>query len=180
MMTREDMLRELELLPVWQLRGPIETQPQIKTEKTVPVSEPVLVQQQTVTFIASDDGDWAFVLDAPPQSEDEAELLRNIFKAMRLQMQPEKSLNLTSDFLVNLQKNSTIKCIVTMGVAASQALLNTDETLENLRGKLHSVAGLKLAPTYGVKHLLQALPDKAKTWHDLCLAMQALQEADTN
>ncbi|HOY70163.1 MAG TPA: hypothetical protein PL131_10540 [Methylotenera sp.] len=184
MMTREDMLRELELLPVWQLRAPTENQTaaqaQAQAEQVVSVTEPILAKLQTITYIASDDGDWLFVLDSSPQNDDEAELLRNIFKAMRLQVLAEKSLELTPDVIASLQENSAIKCIVIMGETATRGLLKTDETLENLRGKLHGIAGLKLAPTYDVKHLLQAPTDKAKTWHDLCLAMQALQEVNTN
>lgn len=180
MMTREDVLRELELLPVWQLRVPTESQTQAQAEQVVSVTEPTLVKQRTMTCIASDDGDWLFVLDSSPQNKDETELLGNIFKAMRLRMQPEKLLELSPDFITNLQQNSAVKCIVAMGEMTSQALLKTDETLESLRGKLHLVAEVKLAPTYDVKHLLQAPTDKAKAWHDLCLAMQALQEVNTN
>ncbi len=182
MMTREDMLRELELLPVWQLRKPeaIKVQAQRPVEAEVLITATTLAQQKMITFIVSENGNWLFVLDAPLQSDEEAQLLRNIFKAMHLQMQAEKSQQLMPDFLSKLQANYPIKCIVTMGETATQAILQTDEILEKLRGKLHSVAGVKLAPTYDIRHLLQALPDKAKTWHDLCLAMQALQEVNAN
>lgn len=44
LMSREDMLRELELLPVWQLRQPLPTQP--ATEKSIDaVIEPPVVEQ---------------------------------------------------------------------------------------------------------------------------------------
>ena len=182
MMTREDMLRELELLPVWQLRTPAESKAKMhaQDEAEVLMTAPKLVQPQMITHIVSEHGDWLFVLDAPLKNEDESQLMRNIFKAMHLQMQAEKRQEFTPDFVTSLQANHPIKCIVTMGEKASQALLQTDEILEKLRGKLHDVAGVKLAPTYDIRHLLQALPDKAKTWHDLCLAMEALQKVNAN
>ncbi|HEY8119477.1 MAG TPA: uracil-DNA glycosylase [Methylophilaceae bacterium] len=43
-LSREDMLRELELLPVWQLREAPKPQPVAKIEQATPVIEPVAVE----------------------------------------------------------------------------------------------------------------------------------------
>lgn len=169
MMTREDMLRELELLPVWQLCTP--------PEKILPVADltpalahKVLEKLQSLTCISSENGDWLFVM-ADITSDEETELLNNIFKAMRITSKPAK----THLDVAQLLESSQLKVIVAMGEVAAQTLLQSLESLENLRGRLHTVGGVKLATTYDLKHLLQRLPDKAKAWHDLCIAMQAIQ-----
>lgn len=179
MMTREDMLRELELLPVWQLRVPVAeiathvSINQVATQET-PVSK--AVELPIFSHIASVDGQWLFVLENQPLSEEESQLLRNIFRAMRIQTKSAEPQAYTANTIAALQP----ACIVAMGEAVTQAMLSTSEPLENLRGKIHIHAGVKLAPTYDVKYLLQHLPSKAKAWHDLCVAMQALQEVNTD
>ncbi len=178
MMTREDVLRELELLPAWQLRVPA----QVSQTLSLTVESPVLpeqesiaskaAEQQTFTHIASEDGDLLFVLSSSALLEAESQLLHNIFKAMRIAAKPAETHAHTAEIIASMQ----VKCIITMGEAVAQRVLQTNESLEILRGQLHTSAGVKLVPTYDVKHLLQNLPDKAKTWHDLCIAMQVLQD----
>lgn len=172
MMTREDMLRELELLPVWQLRTqlPEKMLPKV-ADLSLALAEPILEKSQSLTYISSENGDWLFVM-ADITSDEETELLNNIFKAMRISPKPAQThLN-----LIQVLENSQPKVIVTMGEVATQALLQLHEPLEKLRGKLHAICKSKLVPTYDLKHLLQHLPDKAKAWHDLRVAMQAMQE----
>ena len=235
-MTREDMLRELELLPVWQLRVPLpsqieslpisveataialdvapliatmaEVQPedieQIITQKISVeqvVAEQVIVElvldesnaiqaheieettyaeplvtmlalmPQPFSYIASDNGDWLFVLSSTVLQADEAQLLHNIFMAMRIKARPAEISSNIADIINTTQP----KLIVAMGEATAQVVLQSTETLGNLRGRLHQFQGIPLVATYDLAHLLQALPDKARAWHDLCLAMQALQ-----
>ncbi len=66
------------------------------------------------------------------------------------------------------------KGILVMGRYAAQALLGTDATIANLRGRVHAYrAGqitVPLVVTYHPAYLLRNLPDKAKAWADLCLA----------
>ena len=222
MMTREDMLRELELLPVWTLRPQLQrleakpelvqaisivTESIISTEGVLQVeleqldvsllsdeSLPLLVAE-TVSFesieqvsdrqvfdtaepiikeflhIASEDGDWLFVLPNALEP-DEAILLRNILIAMRIKAKPVNTLAMTDDVLA-----ATLpKIIIAMGEATVQYLLQSSESLVDLRGKLHTLQGIPLVGTYDLAHLLKTSSDKSKVWGDLCLAMQALHD----
>ncbi len=73
------------------------------------------------------------------------------------------------------------RLIVALGKVAAQRLLETDDSIASLRGKLHRCQGIPLIVTYHPAYLLRSLPDKAKAWEDLCFAvrtMQDLQSAD--
>jgi uracil-DNA glycosylase len=63
------------------------------------------------------------------------------------------------------------KIILAMGRFAVQALLNTNEPIGKLRGRVHQYQGVPVIVTYHPAYLLRNLPDKAKAWADLCLAM---------
>ena len=71
------------------------------------------------------------------------------------------------------------KIILAMGRFAVQALTGSTEPLGKLRGRVHTLSsGDYQAPvivTYHPAYLLRNLPDKAKAWADLLLAMQTLQ-----
>lgn len=187
LMSREDMLRELELLPVWSLRSG-NTNTDFVSAQIVPailesaVLEPVLTTQETgiveaklYRHIASEDNDWLFVLPNHELTVDEATLFRHILIAMRIKALPIHSLALTTDALTKANP----KIIVVMGEAVAQDLLKLPEDMPNLRGKLHDLRGVPLVVTYDLAHLLQTLQnktnDKEKAWDDLCLAMQTLQ-----
>ena len=188
LMTREDMLRELELLPVWTLRSPMPAQLepelpmplQVESAPAVAVVEEVveeaLPEPQVFRHILSEEGDYLFVLADTPAQADEERLLRNIFIAMKVKSKsPVASANTLDIFTA-----SNAKLIITMGEKAVQSLLQTTEPLESLRGKTHAWQGASLVATYDVVHLLKTSTDKAKTWGDLCLAMQALQTIKSN
>ncbi|HYN54805.1 MAG TPA: hypothetical protein VES38_08880 [Methylotenera sp.] len=223
MMTREDMLRELELLPVWTLRTPqsqvpetesvlvqtvsVVTESIISTEavlqvelKQVDISlisdeslQPLVAESESFesieqvsdrqvfdtaepiikefNHIASEDGDWLFVLPDELQS-DEAILFSNILVAMRIKAKPTNTLAVTNDVLATTQP----KIIITMGETTVQQLLQSTESLTSLRGKLHKLQGIPLVSTYDLAHLLKTSSDKSKVWDDLCLAMEALHD----
>jgi DNA polymerase len=193
LMTREDMLRELELLPVWTLRSPlaerlepelspapqIESAPIVAVVKEMPaeeiaeaVVEVALPQPQVFRHIASEEGDYLFVLADNPVQVDEERLLRNIFMAMKVKTKPPA----TSANTLDIFAASNAKLVIAMGEQVAQSLLQTTEPLDHLRGKPHAWQGTSLVATYDVAHLLATSVDKAKTWSDLCLAMQALQD----
>jgi uracil-DNA glycosylase len=71
------------------------------------------------------------------------------------------------------------KIILAMGRFAVQALTGSTEPLGKLRGRVHTLQGSRFqAPvivTYHPAYLLRSLPDKAKAWADLLLAMETLQ-----
>ncbi len=64
------------------------------------------------------------------------------------------------------------RIILAMGRFAVQSLLNTTEPIGRLRGRVHQYQGVPVVVTYHPAYLLRALPEKAKAWQDLCLAME--------
>lgn len=181
MMTREDMLRELELLPMWQLRTPLPSlepvQARPKNEKPLVVDAKIkkiaAVAPRALRHIGSENGDFLFVMANDALQADEAHLLKNICKAMRIIAGPEQ---LPIDTLAAIQARPP-KIIIAMGDPATQTLLQSTAPLTTLRGKLYQYHDFPLIATYDLAHLLQNLPDKAKVWDDLRLAMQVIQDA---
>jgi uracil-DNA glycosylase len=173
------MLRELELLPVWKLRAPVEVvqATEVKTKEFDKV-EAVELEKSINTPIAqyeitmSQDKNWAFLhencmsvdrMDAASQSM----LFNNILHALSI----EKTSKMQAQSIVDIQA----KIIVAMGDSVAQALLNMQAPLEDLRGKLHPIGNAQLLVTCDLAHLLNNPLDKAKVWQDLCLARSYLQ-----
>jgi len=69
------------------------------------------------------------------------------------------------------------KIILVMGRFAVQSLLGSTEPLGKLRGQIHRYAGVPVVVTYHPASLLRNLPDKAKAWADLCLALDQVESA---
>jgi uracil-DNA glycosylase len=71
------------------------------------------------------------------------------------------------------------KIILAMGRFAVQSLLQSTEPIGKLRGRVHHYpvgeTSVPLVVTYHPAYLLRNLPDKAKAWADLCLALQVVQ-----
>jgi DNA polymerase len=199
-MTQEDVLRELELLPMWHLRASLPPlAPEAQALSAVPVSpalvipaahdaapvmpeqavpEPVLLEPvlpepavaMAWTQVASTDGLWLFVSPTASLSADEWQLLQNMAKAMRISLSPPQAMTDPGHAL----SASPAKMLIAFGAAAAQQLLASQESLPTLRGQLHACHGRTLVATHALDHLLQQPLDKAHTWHDLRLAMQAL------
>jgi len=76
------------------------------------------------------------------------------------------------------------KMIVAMGRLAMQALLRdtlpeVDSTpLGKLRGRVHHYQNVPVVVTYHPAYVLRNLPEKAKVWADLCLAMAHVKGSD--
>uniref|UniRef100_UPI00358DB5C2 uracil-DNA glycosylase n=1 Tax=Ottowia beijingensis TaxID=1207057 RepID=UPI00358DB5C2 len=70
------------------------------------------------------------------------------------------------------------KIILAMGRFAVQSLLQTTEPIGRLRGRVHTYEGVPVIVTYHPAYLLRALPDKAKAWQDLCLALEVMGGQD--
>lgn len=66
------------------------------------------------------------------------------------------------------------KIILALGRFAAQSLLETDETIARLRGRVHRFQDVPLVVTYHPAYLLRNLPDKARAWEDLCLARRTM------
>ena len=169
-MTREDVLRELELLPVWQLRAPAallaevaQKVAKVKTETKIEVTtvKPAVLAMTEASghVLVSDDKNWAFVLPETLSGEAEA-LFNNILIALGINKTHTEALS-------NLDN---VKVIVAMGEVMAQQLLNSSDSLEQLRGKLHVFKSIALVVTYHPNDLLHHLANKPKMWDDLCIA----------
>jgi len=66
------------------------------------------------------------------------------------------------------------KLILAMGRFAVHTLLGTEASIASLRGRLHRYQGVPLIVTYHPAYLLRNLPDKAKSWEDLCFARRTI------
>ena len=69
------------------------------------------------------------------------------------------------------------KLIIAMGRFAVQALLQSNEPIGRLRGRVHRYQGVPVIVTYHPAYLLRTPADKAKAWADLCLALDQEQNA---
>jgi uracil-DNA glycosylase len=168
-LTREDMLRELELLPVWRLRAP--AQPQAQPVETAAVVNPpqiIAATEFSYSLTISNDKKWAFVWPASHDlSASQAALFNNILQALKIEKTNKTTLASAADI--------EAKVIVALGETAAQALLNTQESIEQLRGKTHLLHNIPLIVTYHPADCLQDLQNKAKTWDDLCMALNMLR-----
>ena len=68
------------------------------------------------------------------------------------------------------------KIILALGRFAVQSLLNTEEAIGRLRGRVHQYHGVPFIVTYHPAYLLRNLPDKEKAWEDLCLARVTMKK----
>jgi DNA polymerase len=66
------------------------------------------------------------------------------------------------------------RLILAMGRFAVQSLLQTQEPIGRLRGRVHRYQGVPLVVTYHPAYLLRNPIDKAKAWEDLCLARSVI------
>ena len=143
MMTREDMLRELELLPVWQLRAPVQLQPQ--PAETAPVVIPITAEPAKILAVPakipgaqiafnltlSADKKWVFIMPASPELPAlQSSLFDNILLALKI----DKTNKIVLTSLVDIEA----KVIIAMGETTAQQLLNSAESIESLRGKTHT------------------------------------------
>lgn len=70
------------------------------------------------------------------------------------------------------------KLILAMGRFAVQSLLQSQDAIGRLRGRVHRYQGVPTVVTYHPAYLLRNPADKARGWDDLCLAHELLQGRD--
>jgi DNA polymerase len=68
------------------------------------------------------------------------------------------------------------KIIVAVGRIAAHQLLNTNETIGRLRGKVYDLNGIPVIVFYHPAYLLRSLSQKRKAWQDLQLALKTYQD----
>jgi DNA polymerase len=171
MMSREDILRELELLPVWQLRNPVAAPAteltqleQAVIQETIGDEPEAEAPSVSIRLMASEDGQWLFVLK-PQQSEAAETLLHNMLTAVAVKVGQdviETSITTIADFQP--------KVMVVMGEGVAQQLLALTHPLAQLRGKAHTLNKTTVIVTYAPDDLLLNPTDKASAWADLCHA----------
>ncbi|HQY88393.1 MAG TPA: uracil-DNA glycosylase, partial [Tepidisphaeraceae bacterium] len=68
------------------------------------------------------------------------------------------------------------RVIVTLGLPATQFLLQTKDSMSRLRGRWHAWRGIKLMPTYHPAYVLRSYTKetRAAVWSDLQKAMDEL------
>jgi DNA polymerase len=170
MMTREDLLRELELLPIWQLHKPVSGDVSVAAASSAANTESeadtnaLVTLQQSFRLISSADDEWLFLL-SPASDKESEELLQNILKAIGVSI--HQDIIMTEDMDLNALN---AKVIVVMGESEAQKLLNDEQSLSQLRGRAHMLKDKPAVVTYSLQHLLENLSDKAMAWEDLCLA----------
>ncbi len=199
-LTREDMLRELELLPAWKLNQSLSSAPPSPVPQEViqaPViqeAEAPVVQElvqntlpdianmdwealnQYVTGSGDQNADWLLVTEAAIEA-DAGILLDKMLIAIQLQRGKNVYLTQLSEQPYFKRQLALIqpKLIFVFGEKSAQSLLGSNEPLDALRGKLHQYEGVDLIASYAPGHLLTQTQDKAKAWADLCLARDTVQ-----
>ncbi|SET10974.1 DNA polymerase [Nitrosomonas marina] len=153
---------------------------------------------QTVFGVGDKAADWLYIGEGPGAREDAlgepfvgqaGKLLDNMLAAIQLKRgenvyitnivkcRPPNNRNPSEDearqcapYLARQIALIKPRLIVALGKVAAQNLLNSTDTIANLRGKVHDYHGIPLIVTYHPAYLLRALPEKAKAWKDLCMA----------
>ncbi len=184
-MNRNDILRELELLPAWQLKAgfqasidaPVKTplvieQASLKDVTQVPVTvepaavEPVLINpaaviaKQAVTVLV-----FINTLKSENFYQSEAGiLLDNMLKAIAL----KRGEDLVIAFDDEMQAFEP-KLVLALGEAAAQKITNTSAPLSTLRGKVHQVNTTQIIASHDLAQLLSDPLLKREAWQDLKL-----------
>ena len=163
---------------------------------------------QGVLGVGDRNADWLFIGEAPGADEDRLgepfvgqagklldamlaaiDLVRgdNVYIANVLKSRPPGNRNPEPDevaacrpYLLAQIELIQPKLIVALGRFAAQSLLETDEAIGRLRGRVHRFQNVPLVVTYHPAYLLRNLPDKARAWEDLCLARRTMQSLTTS
>ncbi len=157
---------------------------------------------QTVFGVGDKNADWLYIGEGPGAREDElgepfvgqaGKLLDNMLAALHLKRgenvyitnivkcRPPNNRNPSESearqcapYLARQIALIQPKLIIALGKVAAQNLLNSDDSIANLRGRIHDYCGIPLIVTYHPAYLLRALPEKAKAWRDLCRARELM------
>ncbi len=107
---------------------------------------------------------------------------QRVFIANTLKCRPPRNRNPQPDELLAcepfLQRQIALvqpRIILAMGRFAIQSLLQSNEPVGKLRGRVHRYQGVPLVVTYHPAYLLRSPAEKARAWDDLCLAAQVVE-----
>ena len=160
-------------------------------------------RKQAVFGVGDENADWLFVGEGPGAEEDArgepfvgqaGRLLDNMLASIGLKRgqdvyianilkcrppgnrvpEPQEAAQ-CEPFLLRQIELIRPRLIVALGKTAASNLLRTEASLGSLRGRLHDFRGTPVLVTYHPAYLLRNLPDKAKSWEDLCLAVDTMR-----
>ncbi|MEO8725254.1 MAG: uracil-DNA glycosylase [Acidobacteriaceae bacterium] len=159
-------------------------------------------RRKTIVFgDGNPDADILFIGEGPGADEDEqgvpfvgkaGQLLNNMIAAMGIRREdvyianvvkcrppgnrtPERDeCDACGPFLMRQIEAIKPKIIVAMGATAAKYLLNVQDSMANLRGKIYDVRGIPLVVTYHPAYLLRDPRQKKETWMDLQMVMRFL------
>jgi DNA polymerase len=178
--------------------------PQIKASVASCTSCPLHARRNKTVFgVGDENADWLFVGEGPGADEDEqgepfvgqaGKLLDSMLAAIQLKRgsnvyianvvkcRPPGNRNPAADealacepYLHRQIELIKPKLIIALGKVAAVNLLARDETVGNMRNKVHQYRGIPLIVTYHPAYLLRSLAEKARAWEDLCFAVDTMQ-----
>jgi uracil-DNA glycosylase len=159
-------------------------------------------RNQTVFGVGDENADWLFVGEGPGADEDAqgepfvgqaGKLLDSMLSAIQLQRgknvyianvvkcrppgnrnpQPDEALA-CEPYLHRQIELIQPKLIVALGKVAAVNLLGHEDSVANMRNKVHQYRGIPLIVTYHPAYLLRSLTEKARAWEDLCFAVDTM------
>jgi uracil-DNA glycosylase family 4 len=160
-----------------------------------------LGRKQIVFGVGNPNAEIMFIGEGPGADEDEqgipfvgraGQLLNNMIRAMGLNREdvyianvvkcrppgnrtPEREeCDICSPFLLRQIAVVNPKVIVALGAVAAKNLLQINDSMNNLRGRLYDFRDSKLVVTYHPAYLLRDPRQKKEAWKDLQIAMQYL------
>lgn len=121
------------------------------------------------------------MLPAIGLTRSEATPAQQVFIANTLKCRPPRNRNPEPDelarcsaYLIRQIELVQPKLLIAMGRFAVQTLLDSNDPIGRLRGRVHRWRGLPVVVTYHPAYLLRNPADKARAWADLCLAASQL------
>ena len=160
---------------------------------------------RTVFGVGKRNADWLLIGEAPGRDEDQqgepfvgraGQLLNAMLQAIGLHREQVYIANILKcrppdnrdpgpeeivccePYLMRQIELIQPRVIVALGRIAAQNLLNTETPIGKLRGRVHQFrdTGIPLIATYHPAYLLRSPLEKRKTWQDLQLAVETVQE----
>lgn len=147
--------------------------------------------------------DWLLIGEAPGHNEDiqgepfvgkAGQLLTEMLRAMELNRDQVFIANILkcrppnnrdpkpeevvacNEFLQRQIQHIQPKMILAVGRIAAQQLLQTDESIGKLRGKVHYLDKIPVIVIYHPAYLLRSLLEKRKAWQDLQMALKIFRK----
>ena len=187
-MDRNDILRELELLPAWQLKAGFQVHSEV-TSKTILLEQydsklvsiahpqsiaPKPVLAEPIAIAAKQPVNLVVFLNTPKienfYASESGVLLDNMLKAIALKRGEDLAIAFQSDEFESYEAQFAL----VLGEEAAQQMLNTSEPLTELRGKVHQISTTQVIVSHDLAHLLVQPLAKREAWQDLKLLKSTL------